>query len=81
MHGLKQSSVQESTMPKGSGYSGKQGESGKTPEMVGSKGGAHGYSSNYMGGVSSPNEQTWNGHQAPKGRDASIKKSGGDKDY
>jgi hypothetical protein len=68
-------------MPKGSGYSSKQGESGKQPEMVGSKGGAHGYSSNYMGDVKSPNTQTWNGHKAPEGRGASIKKSSGDSDY
>lgn len=75
-------------MPKGSKYSGQQGQSGKTPSAVGSKGGAYGYSANSMGGATTPNAQGWNGYDAEPIRGGAIKKShrgmkssGGGMDY
>jgi len=75
-------------MPKGSKYSGQQGQSGKTPAAVGSKGGAYGYSANSMGPATTPNAQGWNGYDAEPIRGGAIKKShrgmknsGGGMDY
>jgi hypothetical protein len=74
-------------MPKGSGYSGKQGESGKKPAGIGTKQGAYGYSANYVNDTATPNMQSWPANEAGPMRGAGksggggMKRSSGSSDY